>query len=115
MVKVLIHPQHTRDPAHARIAQTQIGQAHIAGTGPDTKTCRECVFFGVDRGGEYEWFSFQPNSRTPGALKDGECHKKIENKAAVKISHLAKACVFFEAAPHTPVAQKPNPITKDTK
>lgn len=35
----------TSETDHA-IRRTFLGQAHIAGTGPAGKTCRECAFFG---------------------------------------------------------------------
>lgn len=34
-------------PEHAALCATFLGQAHIAGTGPAGKTCRECALWGV--------------------------------------------------------------------
>lgn len=36
-------------PHEAGLRMTYLGQAHIAGTGPEGKTCRECRFFGVEK------------------------------------------------------------------
>lgn len=32
----------TRNEGHRHLEKTHLGQAHLAGTGPDNRTCREC-------------------------------------------------------------------------
>ena len=39
-------------PHDAAIRKTYLGQAHIAGTGQEGKTCRECAFWGLCKKGE---------------------------------------------------------------
>ena len=46
MAQHLLFSEHmTAKEIHRPIADTYLGQAHIAGTGPEGKTCRECRFW----------------------------------------------------------------------
>lgn len=43
MAQHLLFSEHmTAKEVHLPIAETYLGQAHIAGTGPEGRTCREC-------------------------------------------------------------------------
>lgn len=105
----LITPHLCQDAQDAKIARTYVGQAHIAGTGPADKTCRECVFFG--RGYRKDG-TLAPPSHHPvtghlqGALKLGRCFKVMPNKAGNAFPHEATACRHFEQNPEPPAAQK---------
>ena len=83
-------------PHDAAFGQTYKGQAHIAGSGPHGKTCRQCVYF---TGKGY----YTKNH----CLKDGRCEYPIPGKAPKTFPHYAKACRFFEMSPTPPTAQKP--------
>lgn len=46
MAQHLLFSEHmTAREVHKPIADTYLGQAHIAGTGPEGRTCRECRFW----------------------------------------------------------------------
>lgn len=109
------NPRLVRLPEQAAIFSTFIGQAHIAGTGPEGKTCRECALWGVKNSdGPREWigcpghFSHK-NKRAPGQLKRGGCHYEIRGKAKRRIPHFAPSCRFFQQADHPPVPVKDAP------
>lgn len=68
------------------------GQAHFAGTGPATKSCRECV----------SWQSIG------GYNKDGPkpspCRKfrELTGKVGAAVPHSAHSCKYFEQHPTPP-------------
>lgn len=76
------------------IRNTENGMAHWAGTGPDGKTCRECLSF-VDRGHYSGADKFKAHT-----LKPGPCHKfktlMSRKKFGPEISPKNMACRFFE-------------------
>lgn len=82
---------------HKGLNETFIGMAHIAGTGPEGKSCRECSFFGERPATDKKILT------TPGhygvkkgyALKPGRCFHPIEGKAKLKFPSTAKACRLF--------------------
>lgn len=83
-------------PEHEMIGQTYLGQAHIAGTGPEGKTCRECRWFGppgysggVEKG-------IYASCKSGGKLRPQKCNRPIANKAPDRIPYDAKACRLFE-------------------
>jgi len=97
------------------IRETFLGQAHIAGTGPDGKTCRECAHW-------HQWkFSKAKNDYvpcppgfygkrhkiTPLEPKKAYCNRPILNKAKRLIPHAAKSCRLFEQAEQPLPARKP--------
>lgn len=106
-----ISPHMTRLPEHDAILATFIGQAHIAGTGPEGKTCRECSLWGVKCTKNKVWGIHSPghfstgNKLRGGQLKNGGCHKEIRGKASRRFPHHAPACRFFEASENPPAAQ----------
>lgn len=103
-------------PGHSAIHETFLGQAHIAGTGPEGKTCRECVFWCLKRWRKveygYEEYRVAPghfgkrHKKTPSELKKAKCNRPILNKANRLIPHHAKACRLFEQAENPPEAIK---------
>ncbi|PLU83398.1 hypothetical protein BMJ22_05100 [Sinorhizobium medicae] len=123
----------TAKEVHRPIAETYLGQAHIAGTGPDGKTCRECIFWHVWKSRKladgiksifwHVWKSRKlaegikkipadpgyfgkRHRKTPCELKNARCNRPILNKANRLIPHSAKACRLFEAAEHVLPAKK---------
>lgn len=99
------------------IRETFLGQAHIAGTGPEGKTCRECIYWrkmGWKKApdGGYEQYVKAPayfgakHSKTPNELKKQHCTKPILNKAKRLIPHFAKACRLFEPSDNPPAVRK---------
>lgn len=91
-------------PHEDKIRATYLGQAHIAGTGPEGKTCRECAFWGVCKSstivspGHYA----KSNKKMAGQLKKGGCHRMVHRKVNRKYPHTASACRLFEPADNVP-------------
>lgn len=83
-------------PEHERIGQTYLGQAHIAGTGPEGKTCRECRWFGPPGYSGGVELGIYASCRGGGRLRPQKCNKPIANKASDRIPYDAKACRLFE-------------------
>jgi len=88
-----------------KLRQTYIGQAHIAGTGPEGKTCRECIFFKL---GKEPYFGAK-HTKTPLEMKKQKCVRPILNKAKRNIPHHALSCRLFEQNA-TPPSDKLEPI-----
>ena len=99
----------THDPAHKMISQTYKGQAHNAGTGPKGKTCRECVFFGIDKALEFDHFGHRADCHNPGQLKEARCHKPWTGVRQQLFPHTALACTHFEQNENPPLAVLPKP------
>lgn len=105
-------------PEHDRLMRTFIGQAHIAGTGPDGKTCRECALWGVMKRVDGEAIIAPPghfaisNKASPGALKRGKCNFAIRGKSGRRIPHTALACRFFQGAENPPPPVKSDENSK---
>jgi hypothetical protein len=112
MPEHLLFGEHmTSNDVHRPIADTFLGQAHIAGTGPVSATCRECVFWHAWKwqklaGGGGQKVAADPgyfgkgHTKTPCELKKAHCNRPIINKAHRLIPHHAKACRLFEASEH---------------
>ena len=112
----LLFSEHlTGAPFDGPIKETFLGQAHIAGTGPDGRTCRECAFW-------HKWKyikatdSYAPCSpgyfgkkhkSSPLEPKKAYCTRPILNRAKRLIPHHAKACRLFEPAENPMPARKP--------
>lgn len=107
----------TSSDAHRPIAETYLGQAHIAGTGPSGKTCRECRFWAIKKfrkiaDGKYDEYLTNPgyfgkkHTTKPLEIKKAKCNRPIMNKANRLIPHKAKACRLFEQADNPPAAIK---------
>lgn len=97
-----------------QVVETYLGQAHFAGTGPDGRTCRECVFYyplGFNTDGDLsERREFRYRSRHeidhPSELHDARCNRPILNKAERCFPHYARACKLFEPSDSPPLAKK---------
>lgn len=99
------------------IRETYLGQAHIAGTGPEGTTCRECIWWRI-LGRKRDSFGnlietvkspayFGKKHEThPCELKKHKCTRPIMNKANRLIPHHAKSCRLFEAAENPPPAKR---------
>lgn len=110
----------TSKEVHQPIAETFLGQAHIAGTGPDGASCRECVFWCLirhrkDPAGNYVETTEAPgyfgkkHTKSPLELKKARCTRPILNKANRLIPHHAKACRLFERS------DRPLPAMKEAE
>lgn len=93
-------PHLTAAPFDEAFKGTYLGQAHIAGSGPPGRTCRECRFFHLLKDGApvSPGFYSKANRDTAGQLKPAKCNYPIPHKAPRRFPHHAKACRFFEAA-----------------
>ncbi len=103
---IALTPHLTREPNHDALVATFIGQAHIAGTGPEGATCRECRFW-CEPDGEGTigvlWLRYSPRHKTKaGDLKRHRCRYRIPNKPRRRVPHDAKACRFFDRNPSPP-------------
>ncbi len=107
----------TAQEAHRPILNTYLGQAHIAGTGPAGKTCRECRFWHKWKwrkrsDGTFEQVASAPgyygpaHTTSPNGLKKAKCCRPIANKANRLFPHHASACRLFEQA------EAPLPVLK---
>lgn len=106
-------------PHEAALRRTYLGQAHIAGTGPEGSTCRECAFWGIARAKDGEAKICSPghfaksNKAQAGHLKKGSCHKLRHRKSNRQFPCSALACRLFEPAESPPPAIKPVEETRD--
>lgn len=96
----------------AAISATFLGQAHIAGTGPEGKTCRECsLWFVMKRPHKDAPPAPAPpgwNGKKSGSeLKRATCNQPIPHKAKRRVPHHAKACRFFDQSESPPAERKP--------
>lgn len=112
----LLFSEHlTPAPYDGPIRETFLGQAHIAGTGPESRTCRECVFW-------HQWkfckskddyvpcdpgFNGKRHATAPLEPKKAYCNRPILNKAKRLIPHTARACRLFEEAEKPVPARRP--------
>jgi hypothetical protein len=83
------------------IRNTYIGMAHLAGSGPEGRTCRECIHYGSmgkwgDRQGPGYYSESDPLKANQ--LKQGRCFYAIPHKSPRRFPHDARACRFFEAS-----------------
>ena len=113
MGKFIMTANLTKEPNHAGLAETYLGMANIAGTGPKGKTCRECVHWCRDlpmRTGDTQrrkghlhlgWIT------NHGELRRAYCNYPIAGKAHNLYPHKAKACSLFEQSENPPLIVKP--------
>jgi hypothetical protein len=74
---------------------THKGMAHLAGTGPNGRTCRECS----------HWDQFGDRNKYDGKLKDERCKKfsaLSQGKKGQKVPPEALACKYFNLNPNAP-------------
>ena len=98
----------------AALKETQPGMAHIAGTGPEGKTCRECVHWGVPkriRNDDGELVEPKPGTIQPyaygpgGELRKRRClrFKRLMGGVNGKtVPHYLSACRHFDATSNPP-------------
>lgn len=93
----------------AQIRSTFPGMAHIGGTGPADKTCRECQRWTEDAYGKRQPAEYNQIH----TLKGATCGRFIAMMGRVlqgsppKVPHDAAACQFFEPAEHAPPIKEP--------
>ena len=82
--------------------QTHPGMAGFAGSGPQGKTCRECIHF--SREGYFSKSHSQALS-----LKPGRCSKyrQLMNARGAAFPHWSPACVRYEPNPKPPPEKDP--------
>jgi len=87
----------TFDRVDNRAANTHIGMAYFAGTGPSNKTCRECAFW---RDGKHLYF----HTGSKRGLKPVSCGKfrRMMGRKGLAVPHEASACKYFEQAENPP-------------
>jgi hypothetical protein len=88
------------DPELERLRrQTHPGQAHWAGSGPNSVTCRQCIHW-TDGSGYYAGIF--------GTLKPRRCAKYEEMMRARggKIPHDAQACKYFDENNSPPAVKR---------
>lgn len=101
------------------IRETYLGQAHIAGTGPNGKTCRECAHWYVEKYNPFEerhvashpGYYGPTHTTRPLEAKNARCNRPILNKANKRIPHHARACRLFQQA-ENPLPAKRDPGTR---
>lgn len=98
-----ITPHLTPAAFDSAFAETYLGQAHIAGSGPAGTTCRECRYWYVIKQGEPTCPGFYAAT---GLLKPGKCHYPMPHKANRLFPHFAKTCRLFTPTenPYPPAA-----------
>lgn len=102
----------------AAIRETFLGQAHIAGTGPEGKTCRECAHWHAWKNARNSPYGDNPptpcapgyynkkHKTRAGEIKKARCNRPILNKANRLIPHFAKSCRLFVESECPPAAVK---------
>ena len=114
-----ITPHMTPAEFDGALQKTYLGQAHIAGTGPEGKTCRECRWFfipDVERWvivkktgvGAYKTDKASTHDKE-GMHRKMRCNRPILNKAKRRFTPFAQACRLFEQA------EAPHPAIKAPK
>lgn len=93
----------------AKFQATHLGQAHLAGTGPKGKTCRECVFYGA---GLKVWPDYYEGGDLKNCLKQAGCSNPIPHKSKRRFPHLAASCALFEQNDNPPPVTRPDGGTK---
>lgn len=80
------------------ISSTYPGMAHWCGTGPDKKSCRECVHY------EFNGYYTAGSRVSGGGLKPGRCKKfkDMMGKWGEKFPWHVSACRLFEENPIPP-------------
>ncbi len=107
-MSTLLFSEHlTKVPSHAVLERTHVGQAHLAGTGPCERTCRECKHWhNVKAATDQKYHEYRRGDGDVMHLQPARCRYPIANKANRRIPHDAEACRFFEAAESTPPVER---------
>lgn len=100
--KYELTPHLTTEASHELIRGTYRGQAHIAATDPEGRTCRQCIHWGLWAGIE----AISPGHNSKGELNQGRCNTLTARKSNALFPHFAKACRLIEVNPNPPPATK---------
>lgn len=110
-----------------KIRQTYLGQAHIAGTGPEGKTCRECAYWYAMKRSDPDARPYSPmvpshpgynshrHATAPLEAKKAKCNRPIANKPSKPIPHHALACRLFVQEENVMPAKTDPPPPKPEK
>ena len=107
--KLLLNPNLKSLPHEDGLRKTYLGQAHIAGTGPAGKTCRECIFWGrhhADNTQSVPGYS-RDDRKEKWRINDAACNTLRHRKANRAIPPDAEACRLFEQAENPPPLYRP--------
>ena len=136
MADHLSFSENMKGAAHdEKIRQTFIGQAHIAGTGPEGKTCRECYYwYAMKRRNQHAkpsadnpmvpthpGYNSIRHATAPLEAKKAKCNRPTPNKPTKAIPHHALSCRLFlqteniMPAKTDPPPQKPEKQKKRAK
>lgn len=78
MAEHLLFSEHlTAKEVHRPIAETYLGQAHIAGTGPEGKTCRECIFWHVWKSKKLAGGGYRKGARRSWLFRRAPCQDAV--------------------------------------
>lgn len=103
----LYSPHRTMKDSMRPINSTHLGQAHIAGTGPEGRTCRECIKWHlITYEGKRGPYRRDRNGDGMMELQPQKCRHRILNKTERRVPHDAAACRFFEENSDAPIAVK---------
>lgn len=91
----------TQFDAQKRVMNTHLGQAHIAGSGPEGTTCRQCRYWGYHNEEPYKYAGIDGSEKL--YLQGEFCDKPILNKARRLVPHDAASCQFFVVNPKPPM------------
>ena len=85
---------------------TPAGMAHLSGSGPDNRTCRECECY-YFKGGKASYYAGS-NKHSANGLKPGKCRKyrELMKREGGSFPHHSRACKHFSEAEQPPVAVK---------
>ena len=100
--KYELTPHLSRDIGHDLIEGTYRGQAHIAGTDPEGRTCRQCIHWGLADGIEVLATGYNPK----GEINQGRCNTLTARKSNALFPHFAKACRLIEESEDPPPAKR---------
>ena len=85
----------------AKLSKTHQGMAHLGGTGPKGKTCRECEHWGC---GQIDYYAASNKTHGP-ALKPAPCaeyKRRMNGQKGADVPHHASACNAFEQSDNPP-------------
>ncbi len=97
----------TTVPGQELVGKTHLGQAHLAGTGPEGKSCRMCSHWHNYKGNKRH-YDYLSNAEGMMQLQPSRCRYPIMNKALRRVPHYAPACRFFKENPEPPVIEREN-------
>jgi hypothetical protein len=95
----------TEAPADQAARRTHPGMAHFAGSGPQSRSCRECEFWGASFNPTRTYSYAARRGMSGGMLKPHSCEKARQlTQGAIggKIPHDAAACKYFKHSDNPP-------------